>query len=67
MTRFVAPRPAAGRGRNTLSLGPAPKPRNPFVAAAHQRRAGGHAQGDARQRGRRELHEALAELLRHSP
>ena len=65
MSRFVAPRP--GRlGAQTLSLGRSPKPRNPLVAAAHQRSAGSHGQGDARQRAQRELREALAELL-HSP
>jgi len=63
MSRFVAPRP--GRlGAKTLSLGRAPKPRNPYVAAALQRSAGSHSAGDARQRAQRELREALAELLR---
>ena len=63
MSRFVAPRPGRQDGR-TLSLGRAPKPRNPFVAAAAQRSAGSHSQGEPRQRAQRELREALAELLR---
>jgi len=63
MSRFVAPRPGRQDDR-TLSPGRAPKPRNPFVAPAAQRRAGSHGQGDPRQLAQRELREALAELLR---
>jgi hypothetical protein len=41
-----------------------PKPRNPFAAAAHLRRAGSHRSTSAalRQRSRQEMRRALAQL-----
>ena len=50
-----------------LSMPPR-KPRNPFVAAAHQRRAGAHRTGHAalRQQAGRELRREI-ERLRPSP
>lgn len=41
-----------------------PKPRNPFVAASHMRRAGSHRSGGSatRQEGRRTLKRELAQL-----
>jgi hypothetical protein len=50
------------RGGAELILATLPKPRNPFVAAAHQRAAGRHGpQGGARrQRDRQALRQELA-------
>jgi len=50
------------RGGTELILATLPKPRNPFVAAAHQRVAGRHGpQGGARrQRDRQALRQELA-------
>lgn len=44
----------------------APKPRNPFVAAALRRAAGAHRSGSPRQTARRELQREIARL-RPSP
>ena len=60
MSRFIAPRP------NTAALlMRASKPRNPLVGPAHQRLAGKHQAGNARQQAARELREQLTKL--HSP
>jgi hypothetical protein len=53
MSRFIAPRPL------TLKT---PKPRNPLVGAAHQRLAGRHLDGKARQQAARDLREQLRHL-----
>ena len=45
---------------------PTPKPRNPFVAAALRRSAGGHRSGSQRQMNRRELQREI-DRLRPSP
>jgi|APAra7269096661_1048516.scaffolds.fasta_scaffold00054_7 hypothetical protein len=58
MSRFIAPRPS---NSNRLSLR-APKPRNPLVALAHQRQAGQHQTGKARQKAASELREQLRQL-----
>ena len=54
----------------TLNI-PSRKPRNPFVAARHQRHAGAHrvSAGGQRQREQRDLRCELKRLepLRHSP
>ena len=54
MSRFIAPRP-----NTTALLLRASKPRNPLVGPAHQRLAGKHHSGNARQQAARELREHL--------
>ena len=53
MSRFIAPRP------NTTLLLRASKPRNPLVGPAHQRLAGKHQSGNARQQANQQLREQL--------
>ena len=52
----------SGRGGADLLQATLPKPRNPFVAAAHQRAAGRHGPkgGARRQRDRQALRQELA-------
>jgi len=56
MSRFIAPRP------NTALLLRTGKPRNPLVGPAHQRLAGKHQPGNARQQANRQLREQLTTL-----